>query len=378
MLFFRDIETKAIDLVESTLQRPATQGEAEAFALSAQKFHETYRYRNFFAWTLAAGAAYRSRSNFRFPFYTPKDQTRFDSFPSKTLPMLKGSGAKLCWHLAARFPAYLIGAYWTFSPLFNAIGGVTSLLLLRQDSRSAGGIKETTEKLTQKERERQASLQTRVGQSERDSPRRYPQQVLDPITKDDPQEEPRYSDMDENQRAFQTSEQLSQAYPSNEPERRPRDQLQIASTPSSSSPGPNRNRRPESAYSSSEPAFHDDSSPSGAQVLKPTGSYQESGSAWDRVRSTSVGSDQASPWDSDQATKPQYQKKAQQRSYWGRSGRSQDENETTGDSFSFSKSTEEKELAKEQAQREFDSMVEAERRGQDGNKGGGSGVSWNR
>lgn len=51
-----------------------------------------------------------------------------------------------------------------------------------------------------------------------------------------------------------------------------------------------------------------------------------------------------------------------------------DEYETSGDSFSFSKEGSERQLAKEQAQREFDRMLEAERRGEEGGADGAGAV----
>jgi hypothetical protein len=62
-----------------------------------------------------------------------------------------------------------------------------------------------------------------------------------------------------------------------------------------------------------------------------------------------------------------------------------DEYETSGGSFSFSREGADRQLAKEQAQKEFDQMVEAERRGYGsgigaakGGESGGGESSWGR
>lgn len=62
-----------------------------------------------------------------------------------------------------------------------------------------------------------------------------------------------------------------------------------------------------------------------------------------------------------------------------------DEYETSSDSFSFSREGADRQLAKEQAQKEFDQMVEAERRGYGsgigatkGGESGGGESSWGR
>jgi hypothetical protein len=54
----------------------------------------------------------------------------------------------------------------------------------------------------------------------------------------------------------------------------------------------------------------------------------------------------------------------------------QREGATTGDSFAFSKTEEERTYAKEEAQKEFDARVERERRGGDFSKGGGDQKRW--
>jgi hypothetical protein len=84
-----------------------------------------------------------------------------------------------------------------------------------------------------------------------------------------------------------------------------------------------------------------------------------SGSTWDRIRQESASS-KGSPRQSPTNT-PQIR-------------REQQEGSTLGDSFSFASSDEERQLAKTEAQKEFDARVERERQGGDfaetGAKGG--------
>jgi len=99
---------------------------------------------------------------------------------------------------------------------------------------------------------------------------------------------------------------------------------------------------------------YDDASPTGGSG---TGSGEEGGSVWERIRNqTATGGASASSG-----------------SRGRRSGirQEQQEGSTTGDSFSFSSSEEERSYAKDEAQREFDERVEKERRGGDFNSGSG-------
>ncbi len=102
----------------------------------------------------------------------------------------------------------------------------------------------------------------------------------------------------------------------------------------------------------------DDVSPAGGQDMSGNASTSQ-GSAWERLRRgeklksiPTEGSSQASsqsPW---QRKQDASQKEQQQGS-------------TLGDSFTFSKSEEERSYAKDEAQKEFDARVEKERRGGD-------------
>lgn len=100
----------------------------------------------------------------------------------------------------------------------------------------------------------------------------------------------------------------------------------------------------------------DDASPQAAPAPR------SSGSAWDRIRAESANS-KSSPRQSPTNT-PQVRNEQQ-------------EGSTLGDSFSFSSSDEERQLAKIEAQKEFDARVERERQGGDFSEGSGKG-GWRR
>lgn len=104
----------------------------------------------------------------------------------------------------------------------------------------------------------------------------------------------------------------------------------------------------------------DDNSMLGAS--QPAQAPRSSGSTWDRIRqesATSKGSPRQSPTNTPQVKNEQQ------------------EGSTLGDSFSFSSSDEERQLAKIEAQKEFDARVERERQGGDFSESGGKG-GWRR
>jgi hypothetical protein len=113
----------------------------------------------------------------------------------------------------------------------------------------------------------------------------------------------------------------------------------------------------------------DDASPTGGQGVAESTTPQ--GSAWERLRR----GEKPALVPQKSGAKPQPSQSA-----WSRqqveTQREQKEGSTTGDSFAFSKSEEERNYAKEEAQKEFDARVERERRGGDFSQGGDDQRRW--
>lgn len=113
--------------------------------------------------------------------------------------------------------------------------------------------------------------------------------------------------------------------------------------------------RPQDSFREDESYVFDDASPvAPAEQRRPAPQQNNQGSAWDRIRN------QARP-----AGAVQSQGSAGQSSAWDR--KREDERTSQGaregSSFNFSSGDEEKSYAKEQAQKDFDEMLERERRG---------------
>ncbi|KAI9803450.1 MAG: hypothetical protein M1833_000969 [Piccolia ochrophora] len=126
---------------------------------------------------------------------------------------------------------------------------------------------------------------------------------------------------------------------------------------------------------------YNDNSPTASSTGSSSSSNDEVRSTWDQIRrgagaSPSTPPPQRSPWPSNRSSPPQ---QPSRQSAWTRNrGQStqdeQQEGSTVGDSFSFSKTDEDRQLAKSEAQKAFDESVERERKGGDfsgrGNEGG--------
>jgi len=96
-------------------------------------------------------------------------------------------------------------------------------------------------------------------------------------------------------------------------------------------------------------------------------SPRTSGSSWDRLRQGAMSGEQK---------QSSFRGMQPSESAGSRASARGGDNATTGDSFSFSKSDEDRQLAKSQAQSEFDRMVEREREGRDTGEGGGKRGRW--
>jgi len=127
--------------------------------------------------------------------------------------------------------------------------------------------------------------------------------------------------------------------------------------PSHLPPSIERQEAPERSYTE-----FDDASPTGGQGIS-TEKPQAQGSAWDRLRSGVKPSSQkkTSAWEQ---RRRQGDKQDGQSAWDGyRNNNQQESMEGSADTFSFSKSEEERSFAKAQAQKEFDAQVDRERNG---------------
>ncbi|KAL9109512.1 MAG: hypothetical protein Q9227_005847 [Pyrenula ochraceoflavens] len=328
---------------ESILHRPVAQNEIEAYAESAQTVQSSITVSKILTAQGAGVVAYRSRSTFRFPLYTPKDPSRFSSFPARQLPLVRGTAAKYMSHLLYRYPAFFLFSWWFLAPFAAAVGQLRQDAQLKQDPRVADAYKTVSGiRLDQKKAEMgiQSEERRHIGPNDRI-------------------ETPRYTDRNDDGSSIgddRATDPLSDGVGSRD------DAL------------PGFGRTPNTGF--------DEDSPSGGRGMESaspsydTSSTSSSG-AWDRVRSRSAGVDQQALWGSDEPERAADQEASSPKSsVWKYGSRGRDENESSSDGFSFGKGTQEKEMAKEKAQKDFDRMLEAEREGGQDGKGTSTGSYW--
>lgn len=371
--------------VEKWLERPATESEAESYAKGALTQQRTERSVANLGYATAGYFAYRRASIFRFPLYTPPDPILFTNFPSARLPLLQGTAAKMFWHFGVRFPLYAACSLLVSGPLGSFVGGVRAEFVISADPRTRRISTEMSTKIRAKA-QRLRGLESGRTQP----PNQASQSTTDssgPLPGTSPSSEPVYREMDRNARSFEefgrnpnknaapmdagvfTDDQLQ----FREELRELKEKMTIRPPKKTSEerapdgPSNPRNNAPGAA-------FYDDEGFPGDAGAEHSSSNPRGISAWERIRSGDLKQmDQSDPSQPKNSrfgrfgadNERRFPQSPPEASFWGSESRGQDSSETRGDSFSFSKSSEERALAKEQAQKEFDAMVEAERTGGD-------------
>jgi hypothetical protein len=398
---------------ENMAHRDLTQSEAEGHAL-----HASRRMLYGFAAVVSSasiGAAFSlaGRKTMKFPLRRPQPLERYDNFPNRYLPILRGQYARAMWHIT-RANVYTFFAFLLLQPLYSSMGDNALTVGLYRDSRTNAVLKEMK---ANKDPNRAFQI-SRIGSNvERGSPEDR-RQVFGQTAKqreglekqrggkvyEDPDPQGYYSD---NTEGVVNDYSGEQSYESDAGDQAFTDgngdgiadadsgmltdrQMAVREARQSnpnSGPGSftgvpayqrgvqqksQQQQQQQQAYergqeSAADDFIFDDASPSdGRGMLEDISTNQTPvtksgmGGAWSRVRrgEQTVGKVE------DQNQKGVKARGAQTRS--------------SVDSFSFSKSDEERQLAKESAQRDFDRMVEAERKGVGGigsgrgNEGGGS------
>ncbi|KAK5015397.1 hypothetical protein BJ546DRAFT_977359 [Cryomyces antarcticus] len=359
---------KTINNSSQILNRPVTQDEANALA-----YHYAHgiRVASFGSPIGIAGGLYRwyaTGKKMRFPFWQP-DWSEGKLNP-EVLGPLRGQVARNSWQLL-RGNCYMILGAFIGDAVFSAYGVTVSEVGMSQDRR----LKEFRSALENKVRERLSGLpqgaQDRQGaagqndQSRQEDRRTATEQWrMNRSSSNDDGMSPTsgaYSNDyggDSSRLAGSDTGILSDAQMRAQ---------EIGQQPDQqSSPTSSRSDTFSMNKVTSQPRNfdEDDASPT-------AGASSGSASAWDKIRrgaSASAPSKGSSAWPTSRGGD----------SRGGLSGvqREQRQGSTLGDSFSFSETDEERELAKTEAQKEFDARVERERRGGDFAEGQNRGRKW--
>ncbi|KAF4540427.1 hypothetical protein BFW01_g12181 [Lasiodiplodia theobromae] len=303
--------TEYMKAATHVLHRTLTEDEAKALTYHVAKASSTSAYGASVGALVAMARCYQTRREFKFPFWNPSSAPGWNP---DILGPLKGQAARTAYQLLRIPPYWFIGAF-TAGILAQSYSTAIGTISIAQDER----LKALNEAIKQLAKNR-SGLPSR--QPAPNAPRPAPASQSDGNGM--------YDDMSPASGSYSESPARSDS---------PKD--------AASRWGQDRPVAPSGSY--------DDASPTGGLGPFDSGISSAGGSAWDRVRQQ-ASSGQGPPSGSSAP--------------WARSTQKEQRTGSTfGDSFTFSSSEEERQLAKAEAQREFDERIEKERRGADFNEG---------
>ncbi|KAH0162589.1 hypothetical protein KCU67_g5887, partial [Aureobasidium melanogenum] len=354
---------------QPVIHRPLTQDEVDAISYHFAKSLRTVSWGPPLGIAGGAIAAYRSMNNFRFPGYTPKPESEGGSFNPERFGPVRGQMARYAWH-TLRFQLY--GAVGIFFGGLFAASYATSVNAV--ETGSDPRMKDYIEALKNRAQRHTGQMQpqgqrnpimSQEGRMDQQAQRASQRLGMEDAWKrqDVQRKTSDYDDMSPTGGAWMddykqeaqdtgllTDEQL------NVRARREQSNADRAERLEESKAAAQAQSRIDQSRRNNNSSSSEDASP------QATPAPRSSGSAWDRIRqesATSKGSPRQSPTNTPQVRNEQQ------------------EGSTLGDSFSFSSSDEERQLAKIEAQKEFDARVERERQGGDFSESGGKG-GWRR
>jgi len=350
-----------ISTVQTILKRPLTQPEVDALS---------YHFVNGMRITslggpvgFAAGilAAYNAREGWQFPFYKPKEGSRFN--PNSFGP-LKGPSAQRFWSFT-RYNAYgftgMIFAmifFGTYSVSVSGAGRATDPRLKDFNKTLSERIKQSGNQPMPPRQGQRSPIGTPAGNMDHQVERargmldrgreRNQQQVQQRQSRQaDDDMSPTSGSWADDYKSASSDTGLLSDNQIQEQERKQR-------ASEDSSPTSNRDNTFDMNKVTSQPSNFDSSSPqAGARQSAPAGS------SWERIRKESAATKQP----------PSQEQRQGRTAGWGSVQREQQQGSPVGDSFSFSNSEEDRQLAKSEAQRDFDARLERERQGGDFSEG---------
>jgi hypothetical protein len=345
---------------QSVIKRPLRQDEFDAISYHSAKSLRTVSMGPAAGFAAGSLAAYRTIKTFGFPGYTPKPEAEGGGFNPDRLGPIRGQMARNGWHLL-RFQAYgamgaLIGTL-IFSSYATSVNAVATF----KDPRMQDYVKALQERAKTHSGQLQPQgqrnpISSQEGRMDQQAQRASQKLGMEDAWKrqDVQRKVADYDDMSPTGGAWAddykqegqdtgllTDDQLKVRERTNKSNSQ-RDEAERAANYAQSRLDRARQR----------PHNHEtlQSLPQSAQQQQ---QKQSSGTSWERIRAESAAAAAAS--------------KASPSSSINKSriSREQQDGSTLGDSFAFSDSDQERQLAKSEAQKEFDARVEQERQGGD-------------
>lgn len=373
------------------------QGEIDAISETYAKNYKRASWSAPMAGFITGAVVYRGRENFRFPFYTPTPAWFAPyAFPTQRIAILKGTPATYMWH-AFRFMAYYPLLKLATTLFYSSVIRMSITADIMSDKRMSRINEELRKKLgssrkssrnqkaalpqsgeqasagqlmEQSDSEQREESYRRVGMSPPppEEIRRMVRQRQSPEAKSTDQQDtqgtPEWSTAD-----FQRAEVASQA---NEAPARKSGWVGRSAAPATPSPAEETTKQERSsAWGDSELFEGDDSSPVSPAARRADQAYtsvrtraqtqrEPGASSWDRVRQQAK-SDMSPFAKGDRSSQDTTWSRIQQET----AARDRDRERTPpSDNYSYNEADESKEYAKSQAQKDFDAMLEAERKGE--------------
>ncbi|KAL6244211.1 hypothetical protein RBB50_009081 [Rhinocladiella similis] len=387
---------------ENLAGRPLTQAEAEAMA-----FYSTNRtiyslWGNLTGCVAGGLIAWRTYDKMKFPFRSPRPMEEYQSFPSKRWTLATGKQAQFMWQFT-RFNIWAALAVFAASPLFAAAGDTFGMYGLYKDERTKGLMMEIKGSL-----DRISANRYRGPDQRQNIPPTQTQTQDGQGSQYGSQDSQEYHNRESGLTDYSGGDHYSgeSSFTGGTTDTgiigdsaiRARESRQPTSTRWDNRTGAPRDRETQynqsksnDFYDSSSPAssgssfFDDDASPTAGNDRDMTTPGSASGGfpgSWARIRRENQGAtySNANPFQGqpkpNQGFQGQQQQQAVPQSSWERETsrtagplKSDDtfsqrtsEQRDRGDGFSFSNTEADRQLAREQAQKEFDAMLDKERR----------------
>ena len=337
-----------LDRYSTAIQRPLTGDEATAIAQQYSKMLWTLSLAPISGFVGGNIAAYATRKDFKFPFWSTAPPRRFN--PDRFLFLRGGILPRVIWH-GLRYGAYTAVGIITASMAFGSYARTVRSVSEEKDPRLTSvreliriRIRKNAQMAVDARRKRDQSQMTPESQTSAELWRNHRASIGD--IED--------SQSQNNEDVMASDQQLTE-----------QEAQSLATLQQRRSSAWSRHQR-EGQNKSFDP---DDASPAAGHFGDDSDQAVEEGgqSAWERIRrraNTSAGSPQPSGSPDVTAAREAWKRNR------GTAGR---EGSTMGDDYAFSNSEEDRQLAKDEAQKSFDERVERERRGGDfgGNEKGG-------
>jgi hypothetical protein len=361
---------KRIEAAVKMLDRPTTEDEATAIAYwTAKQIAVT-------SWGaplgIAAGAwrTYQTADTFRFPFYKPEPDTfRALAWPSARVSLLSGPRAVAAWH-ATRLLAYGFMGSFIGRILLTSYGMSVSTVGEISDPRLKNYV-EAVRKVAQSTRGRLPNDTQKLGKVSgvqgKDATTILKDHIREIGDNDSPDVE-EYGDTKSNESPAVIEDAVMPDPNMKIPERVARPSRETYSKESNGG-----NFQMEKQPHSFDDAF-DNASPTGGRGMEETVAAE--GSVWERIRRQASSQPAGYRGSNKPAGQGQQVPRPGQRAWRRGSQRNPREGPAPGDSVSYSKSEEERQLARDEAQKEFDARVEQERRGGDFSADNGDQKRW--